>query len=260
MLKSLRVPACASAVLLLALTACSSGSDTASSTPTPSGTTSSTPTTPTPPPATTPSVVPSTPPPAKPARTAAQLTKALLELKDLPSGFSVETEEGGDDSDVKLTSKDRRCAKMVAYSNADNPPGSKASATRSFSGGAQGPFIDESIDAMGSVAAVAALQRSFQQAVANCRTMTLTMKGEGSSPISVRTVSAPKAGTNPVAVRLTATSGPLAGLEVTMVTTGVDDVVVALTVMDGLPEDIDGATTLAVDKAKQILGATTGGA
>jgi hypothetical protein len=256
MIKSLRSAACA-CVLLLALGACSGGSDTATSTPSPAPSSTPVPTTTTPP-ASTPTAVPSTPT-AKPVRTAAQLTKALLALADLPPGFSLEKDEGGDGSDVRVSSKDSRCAKLVAFSNADVPPGSKASAGQSYSGGAQGPFIDESIDAMGSTAAVRALQRSFKQAVATCRTMTLKVPGEGSSPISVREVSAPEAGTDPVAVRFTATSGPLQGFEVTMVTTGVDDVVLALTVVNGLAEDIDGATATAVEKAQDVLGATTSG-
>jgi hypothetical protein len=180
-------------------------------------------------------------------------------LADLPPGFSLEKDDTGDDADVTVSSKDSRCAKLVAFTNADNPPGSKASAAQSYSGGSQGPFIDESIDAMGSPAAVRGLQKSFKQAVAACRTMSLKVPGEGSSPISVREVSAPEAGTDPVAVRFTATSGPLEGFEVTMVTTGVNDVVLAITVINGLAEDIDGATTTAVDKAQDILGATRSG-
>jgi hypothetical protein len=258
MTKSFRNAACA-AVVVLALSACSGGSSTATSTPSPAPS-SSAPTTPTPTATTpiTPSAVPSTPA-AKQARTAAQLAKALLALADLPPGFSVEKDEGGDDSDVTVSSKDARCAKLVAFSNTDNPPGSKASAGQSYSGGAQGPFIDESIDAMGSAAAVRALQKSFKQAVAACRTMTLKVPGEGSSPISVREVAAPPVGTDPVAVRFTATSGPVEGFEVTMVTTGVDDVVLAITVINGLPEDIDGATSTAVEKAQDVLDTTTSG-
>jgi hypothetical protein len=44
-----------------------------------------------------------------------------------------------------------------------------------------------------------------------------------------------------------------------MVTTGVDDVVLAVTVINGLPEDIDGATTTAVEKAQDVLGTTQSG-
>lgn len=252
-----RTSACLSAAIALMVTGCSGGSNSSapsaapSSTPTPSATASSTP-----PPATT--AAPSTPAPTTAPRTAAQLTKGLLALADLPAGFSIEKDDGSGDDDVSLSSKDAKCAKLVALSNADVPPGSKASAGQSYSGGAEGPFIDESLDAMGSAAAVHALQKSFQQAIASCRTMTLTIPGEGRSPISVREVSAPKSGTDPVAVRYTATSGPLEGLEVTMITTGVGDVVLALTVINGLPEDIEGATSIAVRKAQKVLGTGTG--
>ncbi|MEV0284820.1 MULTISPECIES: hypothetical protein [unclassified Kribbella] len=255
--KSIR-PACAAAVLVLALAACSGGGDAASSSPSTAASPTPVPSTATPP-ATTPSVVPPSSPAAKPVRTAAQLAKALLALEDLPAGFSIETGDSGEDGDVTLASKDPRCARLVTLSNADTLPGSKASATKSYSGGAQGPFIDESLDALGSTAAVQAFQKSFKQAVAACRTMTLSIPGEGRSPISVREVSAPRAGTDPVAVRFTASSGPLEGLEVTMISTGIDDVVLAVTVVAGVPEDIDGATTTAADKATSVLAATQSG-
>ncbi|MEV4262497.1 hypothetical protein [Kribbella sp. NPDC049584] len=174
-------------------------------------------------------------------------------MADLPAGFSLEDDNGDGGPDVTVSSKDPRCAKLVAYSNADNPAGSKASAGQSYSGGTQGPFIDESLDAMGSSAAVQSLQQSFKKAIRSCRTMTLSIPGEGRSPISVREVSAPQAGESPVAVRFLATGGPLEGLEVTMVTTGIGDVVLAITVVAGLPEDIDGATTAAAEKATTIL-------
>ncbi|GAA3093233.1 hypothetical protein JOF29_007070 [Kribbella aluminosa] len=263
MLKPFRTPVCAAAALL-AFTACSGSSSTGSSTPSraPASAPSSAPATPTPGPSETPvtaaTAVPS-PVPAKPARTAAQLTKALLALSDLPAGFSLEKNGSGDNSDVTVSAKDSRCAKLVALTNADNPPGSKASAGQSYSGGAEGPFVDESIDAMGSPAAVRALQKSFKQAITACRTLTLKVAGAGSSPISVREVSAPRAGTDPVAVRFTATSGALEGFEVIMVTTGVDDVVVAVTVVNGLPDDVDGATSTAVEKAQRILAVTPSG-
>lgn len=257
MLTSLRPVAIAGVALVLTLSGCSGGSGQGSAAPSASSsaTTSATPTlaaTTSSAPSATPTVAPSTPV-AKPVRTAAELTKALLVLTDLPAGFSIDKDTGDDGPDVRVSSKDSRCARLVGLTNADNPPGSKSSAGRSYSAGAQGPFVDESLDWMGSTTAVAALQRSFQKAVASCRTMSLTIPGEGRSPISVSQVSAPKAGINPVAVRFTATGGPLDGLEVTMVTTGVDDVVLAVTVVAGTPDDIDGATTIAVEKAQATL-------
>ena len=250
--------AIAGTALVLTLTGCSGGSGQAGPSPTNSVTTTATPTpTPT---ATTSTVTTPTvaPPPVKVTRTAAQLTKALLALPDLPAGFSIDKDSGDDGPDPVVSSKDSRCARLVALTNADNPPGSKVSAGQSYSGGSQGPFVDESLDWMGSTAAVRALQQSFKKAITSCRSMTLTIPGEGRSPISVDLVAPPKAGTDPVAVRFSATGGPLDGLEVTMATTGVDDVVLAVTVIGGAPGDIEGATQIAVTKAQKSLGARTG--
>ncbi|GAA2829989.1 hypothetical protein GCM10010522_55230 [Kribbella solani] len=194
-----------------------------------------------------------------PARTAAELTKALLALTDLPAGFAIDTDAGDDGSGVKVSSKDPKCARLVALTNADKLPGSKASAGRSYSGGEQGPFVDESLDALGSKAAVGAFQQSFRKAIAGCRSMTLTIAGQGRSTINVREVSAPKAGTDPVAVRFSASGGSMDGLEITMSTTGIDDVLLAITVVAGLPEDLEGAMTTAADKAKATLGASRSG-
>jgi hypothetical protein len=222
-----------------------------SGSPAPS-TNSSTPSaTPTPTP--TPTAAPTTPKPAGPqTRTVAELKKALIALADLPPGFSIESDQAAEGGDVKASSKNAACAKLVALTNADTPPGSKASAVESYSGGQEGPFIDEQLDAMGTPQAVAALQNSFRTAIRSCKTLTLRVPGEGSSTVQVREVSPPQVGTTPVAVRFTATSGSLEGLELTMVTTGVADVVIALTVM-GLPGDVAGATQIAVTKATKTL-------
>lgn len=253
-----RASACLGAALVLTMAGCSGGSSpgTAASSPssTPTSTTPVVSATPTPSSTPVPTV---TPTPAPVPRTSAQLTKALLALRDLPAGFSIDTSSDSGDDDVTLSSKDARCAKLVALSNADSPPGSKASAGASYSAGSDGPFIDESLDAMASTAAVRALQKSFKQAITSCRTMTLTIPGQGRSPISVREVAAPKSGTDPVAVRFTATSGPLEGLEVTMITTGVNDVVLGLTVLAGDADTIEGATAAAVHKAQAVFGTGT---
>jgi hypothetical protein len=257
--KTTRLPLFAAAALALSVTACAGASEAGS----PSPSTSTVPTTASSVTATpTSTATTSTPPAPRPtarARTAAELTKALLVLKDLPTGFAIESDDGTDgEDDVKVSSKDPRCARLVALTNADTPPGSRASAHQSFSGGEQGPFIDEGLDAMGSAGAVQALQRSFRSAINACHTLTLTVPGQGRSPMAVREVSAPQVGTNPVAVRFTATAGALEGLEVTMVTTGVNDVIVSMSVLAGQPDDVDGATGDAVAKAQKVLSAKSG--
>ncbi|WP_410790430.1 hypothetical protein [Kribbella sp. C-35] len=251
----------ATALLLAVATGCSGSSNSATpSTTTSSSTASTTPSasSATTAASTTPRTAPSATPTAT-ARTVKQLTAALIALGDLPAGFSIDDDDSGSTGpDPVVSSKDSRCAKLVALENADTPPGSKASASRSFSAGAQGPFIDESLDALGSPTAVQALQQTLRKAITACRTLTLTIPGEGKAQIDVREVSAPKAGTNPVAVRYAATGGPLDGLEITMVTTGVQDVLVSITVIAGLPDDIAGATAVAVQKATKTLGNKSG--
>ena len=233
-----------------ALSACggdpeSAGPSVSASSPTPSTTAPSTP------PATS-----STTPSSKPTttvRTKAELTRALLDRRDLPAGFTVEPDEPGDGGGLDLTSKDPRCAALVRLLKTDTAPGSKATVSRSLSRGQQPPFIDESLDAMGSAGAVATLQTSFRAAVAYCPKVNLTIAGQGTSSMSVRKVTAPQEGTGPFAVRLTAAGGALNGLVVTMVSTGVDDVVLAMAFIATAPADIAGATRLAVDKTERVL-------
>jgi hypothetical protein len=85
----------------------------------------------------------------------------------------------------------------------------------------------------------------------------MTIPGQGRSTMHVATVNAPKVGASPVAARVTGQSGPLDGFELTQVYTGVGDVVLALTFVGAAADDIDGATTLAHDKAASVLRVTT---
>ena len=187
-------------------------------------------------------------------RTAAELKKALMALSDLPSGFAVEPDSSSG-GNPKVTSKNPKCASFVRISNLNAAPGSKASAHVSFSAGQSGPFIDESLDALGGAAAVSALQATLKSAVSACDQVTLSVPGAGTSTVTVRTVNPPKYGTDPLAVRLTASGGPLNGMEITMVTTGVADTVLSLNFIAATADDIDGATSVSVDKATSMLGA-----
>lgn len=89
------------------------------------------------------STTPKPPTPTGTARTSAQLRKALLSLKDVPPGFERDTSSASED-DGKLTSKRKECAPLVRLMNADKLPGSVADASVSYSGGQEGPFLDES--------------------------------------------------------------------------------------------------------------------
>ena len=242
--------------LALSLVACGGGSKSTGAT-SPSTAPVSTPAS-TPTPATSssaPSNVPTTP--AAPApRTKAELTKALLALADLPPGLAIDPDTSDDGS--RLSSTNSHCATLVKLFNADTAPGAKVSVTRLFSGGQQGPFVEEDLDALSSPAEVTKLLATTRAAIRSCRQVKLTIPGEGTSPMQVSEVAAPKAGTTPVAVRFAATSGPLEGLEVTFAMAGLGDVVLAVNVDD--PTDLEGATTAAAEKATKVLGTAKAGA
>lgn len=238
------------AAVAVGLSACGGGSATTATTPPPSRTTSAG--APTPTSSASPTTTGSGP------RTVAEVKSALLALSDLPSGFAIEPAGGGDDG--SFSSKDPKCASLVKLSNAKDAPGSKASAKVTLSGGQGGPLIEESIDALGSTDAVGALQSSFKSAVAACRQLTVTIPGQGRTTMKVAEVSAPKFGDHPFAARMTATGGPMAGLEITLVTSGVKDAIVSITFLGASPEDVDGATEAALGKAGKVLGGTKAGA
>ena len=234
-------PLALAAALSLSLTACGgddkeSGSAPAASTPAPS--------------VTSPTLSGT---PGEPVtRTAAELTKALLALSDLPSGFSQEKDEP-DDNSKPFSSPSSRCKTLVKYLNATKAPGSKASVSRSFSGSQEGPYIDFGLDSMSTAEQVAELRDSYAEAVESCTKVTLKTDGAGSTSMKVEKIAAPQFGTGPFAFRLTGTSGPKRGLEYTAAVTGVNDVIISVGVLAGQGTELDVATETAVTKAQQVL-------
>jgi len=225
------------AVLVLSLSACGGGDDKQSAAP----------------PAATPTPSPTASTPAAPvARTTAELTKALLELADLPGGFTEDKEEPDEDA-KPFSSPSNRCKTLVKYLNATKAPGSKASVARTFTGGQEGPYIDFGLDSMSTAEQVAELRDSYAEAVESCTKVTLKTDGAGSTSMKVETITAPEYGSKPFAFRLTGTSGPKRGLEYAAVVTGVDDVIVSVGVLAGQGTELDAATEAAVTKARHVL-------
>ncbi len=246
----LAFPLAVAASLLLSLTACGDDKPSASNTPSPTPSVVSSPT------ESTPSPTPTETGPVK--RTAAELTKALLELRDLPSGFSLAPDDPDEVDDTPFSANASKCKPLVRFLNADRAPGSKANAHRSFTGSEEGPYIDFSLDSMVTSKAVGKLQTSYRQAVEACAKVTMRAVGQGSSPMEVKEITAPQVGEKPYAIKLTGTSGPLQGREFTMAITGVGDVVLAVSILAGLEGELDGATEAAVEKARTVL-AKSGG-
>jgi hypothetical protein len=191
-------------------------------------------------------------------RTKAALQGALLALDDMPSGFSVEPVGADSGGAPHITSTNPKCAEFVKYSNLEKAPGSLANAKASFSGGQDGPYIDQYLDALGKPANVAALQNKVKAAVASCPKVTLAIPGAGKSTMVVRAVKAPAVGDAPVAFRVTASGGPLDGFELTQVLVGASDVEMTMVFIGAYPEEIEGATRAAHEKATTKLGVSAG--
>ena len=235
MTRSLSVPLALAAALTLSLAACGGEGEKAAAGP----------------PATTPTPTASTPA-APVTRTSAELTKALLELADLPSGFTEDKEEA-DEGSKPFSSPSSRCKTLVKYLNATKAPGAKASVARTFTGGQEGPYIDFGLDSMSTAEKVADLRDAYAEAVESCAKVTLKTDGAGSTSMKVETITAPAYGSQPFAFRLTGSSGPKRGLEYAAVVTGVDDVIVSVGVLAGQGTELDAATEAAVTKARHVL-------
>lgn len=185
-------------------------------------------------------------------RTSAELAKALLEQADLPTGYQPEKDDPAGDAEKPFSSASSKCKTLVKFLNATEAPGAKATTHRSFSAGQEGTLIDFGLDAMGNSAEVAYLQHAYRKAVTSCSKVTMKI-GQGSYSMEVEEIEAPQFGTDPFAFRLTATSGSRRGLEFTAATTGVEDVVVSVTLLAGQEGELEGATEAAVSKAQQVL-------
>ena len=190
-------------------------------------------------------------------RTLAELKKALLSIDDVPSGYTLDP-PSPDTGGLGARSKNPRCAPFVRLSNTSKAPGASATVEVSFSKGQDGPAVDESLDAMGSAARVAALQASFKAAIAACHTVDVTVPGAGTAALTVQAVRPPAFGRNPIAAQMTVAGGPLKGMVFTLVTTGIGDTVLSMAFVAAPAADVEAATSVAVDKATQSLGITAG--
>ncbi|NEA37036.1 hypothetical protein [Streptomyces sp. SID13031] len=186
-------------------------------------------------------------------RTKTELTKALLALKELPSGFSEEEDDPAGQASTPFSAPTSKCKTLVKYLNADEAPGSKANAHRSFSGSQEGPYIDFSLDSLRTQQAVAELQDSYREAVTSCKKVTMRGVGAGSTQMEVVEIEAPKFGDSPFAFKLTGVSGPKEGLEYVAAVAGISDVILSVGILAGQPGELDGATEAAVEKARIIL-------
>lgn len=185
-------------------------------------------------------------------RTSSQLKGALLALKDLPAGFEVDKSSG--DDGTTMSSRKGSCSSLVRLMNSAKPAGSRAQAQRSFSGGQDGPFVDESLDAMGTPQAARAFVEKYRAAVKACSTVRVSIPGVGSSNVAVREISFGKIGDDTFAARFRAKGGPLDGLEIIQAGVQSGDILVGVTAVGLDGPDAEAATEDAVKKASQKLG------
>ena len=176
-----------------------------------------------------------------------------MSLSDVPAGFEVDSSGSSDDT-IKASSKDARCAALVRLMNSGQLAGSTAEVHRSFSGGSDGPFVDESLDALGTKQAAGRFVAGFRSAVSACHTLKVTVPGAGSSSVAVRQISFAKLGDDTFSARLQATGGSLDGFE--LIQTGVQsgDIVVGMTVVGLDGPDAEDASTEAVKKVEKTFG------
>lgn len=232
--------------------AAGSATSTSSTSPSTPSTSSSSPT-PSTPPETPGASGSATNPAAAPKRSATALEKALLELDDLPPGFSIEPQDEADSGVSVVSSQKPGCAPLVRIMNADSAPGSRVGARTSFSGGQDGPWIDEYLDAMGSAQQVSSLHDTLRAAVKACPKITMRLP-DGRSTMVVREVRAPEASDDTFAFRVTADGGDLDGFEATQVVSAVGDVELTMLFFGAYPEEVEDLTYGAYEKAAELLG------
>lgn len=190
-------------------------------------------------------------------RSATSLKKALLAVDDLPSGWSVEPSSTNEGKRPSSSSTNPRCAALNRILNTDDLAGTQARATTAFSGGSDGPFVSERIDALGSVSAAGAVVSKITTSAKGCDAVTLRVPGQGSSKMRISQVSPPQVGGKPYALRLSASGGALDGLEVTFFWSPVGDVVLSLSLINAYPEEFDGIATDAHAKLTDVLKVST---
>lgn len=188
-----------------------------------------------------------------PQRTEATLRQALLALEDLPEGYEVQPEAEGGGATPVARSEDPKCASFVRLINADALPGSKASAIVAFTGGPEGPFAEEWIEAMGDAKAVTDMQAKLRASVDDCSEVTVSLPGSGAADMELSTVEAPAVGSNPIAYRMRATNGALGGFEITFVHTGIADTLLTMNFVSIDPSEIEGLMMAAHTKASTSL-------
>jgi hypothetical protein len=197
-------------------------------------------------------------------RAPSELTSALLTVDSFVAGVHVVPAPAGGgsvgasgSSDATVTSSDPKCAAFVTDSHAGGPgkaPGVTGHADIAFQDDTDpAPFLLEQIVTVGTAAHVADVLAALDASYHGCPKVTMTTPGAGPSTMTVKGVAAPAHGDHPTAVRLVGASGPMRGLHITLVSTGVVDAVLTLSFLQASESDIEGVTADAVERATGVF-------
>ena len=208
--------------------------------------------------ATAPSPSPSTTTTAAPVpnngtrtRAPSEVSAALLDTGSFIAGIHVVPAPTG----VTATSSNAKCAAFVAGAGGKSgAPGVTGYAIIAFQDDIDPfPFLIEEITTVGSSGRVADVLAALDGATPGCSKVTMKVPGAGSGSMNVSRVTPPGHGDHPTAVRVVGASGPLRGLYVTLVATGVDDAVVQLTFVQASESEIEGITADAVERVRKAF-------
>jgi hypothetical protein len=160
-----------------------------------------------------------------------------------------------------MTSDKPECARFLAEANAAGNPGIDGVtgyANITFQGEKEpGPFLTEEIMTVGTPEHVADLLASLNDSIHGCTKFTVSVPGRKSSTMTVSAAPAPPQGDHPTAAHIVGSSGPLQGVYFTFIFTGVQDALLTLIYIDVADSDIQGITTDAVDRAKNVFAKPT---
>ena len=163
----------------------------------------------------------------------------------------------GSGAGPQMKSDNPKCAPFLAEANAAGNPGIAdvtGYANITFQGEKDpGPFLTEEIMTVGTPEHVADLLASLDDSIHGCTKLTISPPSAKSSSMTVSAAPAPPQGDHPTAVHIVGSSGPLKGVHVTFVFTGVQDALITMIYIEESDSDIKDITQEAVERANEVF-------
>lgn len=235
---SLVPAACCSLTLVLA--ACSPAATSSAPQPIPSPSLTST----APPSTATPSA------PVKKTQTSGQLKRALL----TPGDVSRRTEVSSPSDDrATYAGATLECDALAAQLNVERPIGSVVQAGKSFSGGEQGPFVDQELHAMRTASEASAQVEGLARAADGCSVLTVSHGYGADSTVDVSAEVLTGVQGRNVSLQFHAIDGELEGFDYQQVQVQRANVVVSLTFVATSTDEVQSLTKEAVTKVQRKL-------